>query len=489
MVSVSRDQSIRFWDLPNRRLAHVIELPSLAGNAQFCRSANLLAVETAGSEVIVVECASRQIIRRFRGDARAAGTCLAFAEDGRWLLFGDSRGDLRIWNVPESGEKGREKRVGRLVDWIRFEHVPRSVAVSVSGEFVATTHVGQRGIAVFANNAYYSELLDSREPDRPVCIDAPAVLNNPNETPQPTIDFPRESQGSDGTAGTLRLARGPHDKWCALVRLRELRERNRPAETVKKPAEAPFFLPTTAGIEPKFAAPEESEKSEKPEKGGNGGTGERFSTRREVLSGENELQTMLRMAAESEEPREARGIVESSVCETPISESSSITSLTSLTSSSKMNLESSNHETPSHSSPISETPISETPDVEEEADVERAMGSFYCVLRHFRALPVSAADAELSLLCMGDFDEVGKTAVRNLLRFLERAMSVETDFEMVQALLERTLQLYGEVIEAMPEMKAMMETMEGIQERGWRRMQGLIQQTLCLVELFSNVQL
>ena len=154
-----------------------------------------------------------------------------------------------------------------------------------------------------------------------------------------------------------------------------------------------------------------------------------------------------------------------------------------------MNLESSNHETPSHSSPISETPISETPDVEEEADVERAMGSFYGVLRHFRALPVSAADAELSLLCMGDFDEVGKTAVRNLLRFLERAMSVETDFEMVQALLERTLQLYGEVIEAMPEMKAMMETMEGIQERGWRRMQGLIQQTLCLVELFSNVQL
>lgn len=109
MVSVSRDQSIRFWDLPNRRLAHVIELPSPAGNAQFCRSANLLAVETAGSEVIVVECASRQIIRRFRGDARAAGTCLAFAEDGRWLLFGDSRGDLRIWSVPESREKGREK--------------------------------------------------------------------------------------------------------------------------------------------------------------------------------------------------------------------------------------------------------------------------------------------------------------------------------------------------------------------------------------------
>ena len=117
------------------------------------------------------------------------------------------------------------------------------------------------------------------------------------------------------------------------------------------------------------------------------------------------------------------------------------------------------------------------------------MGSFYGVLRHFRALPVSAADAELSLLCMGDFDEVGKTAVRNLLRFLERAMRAETDFEMVQALLERTLELYGEVIEGMPEMKTRLEGMERVQRRAWRRMQGLMQQTLCLVELFSNVQL
>ena len=148
------------------------------------------------------------------------------------------------------------------------------------------------------------------------------------------------------------------------------------------------------------------------------------------------------------------------------------------------NVESSNHEPPTD-----ETPLDETPEVEEEADVERALGSFYGVLRHFRALPVSAADAELRLLCMGDFDEVGKTAVRNLLRFLERAMRAETDFEMVQALLERTLELYGEVIEGMPEMKTRLEGMERVQRRAWRRMQGLMQQTLCLVELFSNVQL
>ena len=99
---MSKDQSIRFWNLPEHKLEHKIDLPSPAVLAKFCRSANLMAVVCAGSEVLVAECSSRQIIRRFRGDESSAGTCLAFSEDGRWLFFGDSRGDLRIWNVPES---------------------------------------------------------------------------------------------------------------------------------------------------------------------------------------------------------------------------------------------------------------------------------------------------------------------------------------------------------------------------------------------------
>ena len=79
--------------------------------------------------------------------------------------------------------------------------------------------------------------------------------------------------------------------------------------------------------------------------------------------------------------------------------------------------------------------------------------------------------------------------MQNLMRFLEKAMEVGVEFEMVQAILERTLQLYGELIEGMPEMKSVLERMERVQGKEWMRMQGLMQQTLCLVELFSNLQL
>ena len=40
-----------------------------------------------------------------------------------------------------------------------------------------------------------------------------------------------------------------------------------------------------------------------------------------------------------------------------------------------------------------------------------------------------------------------------------------------------------------PEMKEVLAEMQGVHESSWKRLQGLMQQSLCLVELFSNIQL
>lgn len=125
----------------------------------------------------------------------------------------------------------------------------------------------------------------------------------------------------------------------------------------------------------------------------------------------------------------------------------------------------------------------------EAEEVEELMGSYYPVLMHFRSCSVSAAEAELNLLCMGEFDEVGKKALVNFFYFLQRALEVEVDYEMIQALLDRTLQLYSELIPTLPEMKELLTNMQSSHEKSWKRLQGLMQQSLCLVELFSNIQL
>jgi len=128
-------------------------------------------------------------------------------------------------------------------------------------------------------------------------------------------------------------------------------------------------------------------------------------------------------------------------------------------------------------------------DVEDEEDIQAAMGSFYPLLLHFRHSSVASADSDLRLLCMGSLDGVGMCALRYLFQFFRTAIHVQIDYEMIQALLDRTLQLYGDVISTMEDMREMLGEISREQEEGWKRIQGMMQQCLCMVELFSNVQL
>ena len=128
-------------------------------------------------------------------------------------------------------------------------------------------------------------------------------------------------------------------------------------------------------------------------------------------------------------------------------------------------------------------------EVEDEEDIRAAMGSFYPLLLHFRHSSVAAADSDLRLLCMGPLDSVGTSSLRQLFQFFRLAIRTQIDYEMIQALLDRTLQLYGDVISTMEDMREMLGEISREQEEGWKRIQGMMQQCLCMVELFSNVQL
>lgn len=118
-----------------------------------------------------------------------------------------------------------------------------------------------------------------------------------------------------------------------------------------------------------------------------------------------------------------------------------------------------------------------------------ALGSFYPVLLHFRDATVAAVDAELQMLCLGPLDAVGTQSLYHLFDFFRVAVKAQVDYEMIQALLERTLQLYSEVVSGMEELQPLLKEIGCDQEKGWKRIQGMMQQCLCMVELFSNVQL
>lgn len=101
MVSVSRDNSIRFWDLDTRLLQHCIELEQPVVRAVYSRNTNLLAVAFQDGVVVLFDCLTYSMIRRF--PAAAAGiTSICFNDDGRWLLIADEAKQLRVFDIPNS---------------------------------------------------------------------------------------------------------------------------------------------------------------------------------------------------------------------------------------------------------------------------------------------------------------------------------------------------------------------------------------------------
>ena len=59
---------------------------------------------------------------------------------------------------------------GSLVDWIVFQKAPLSLDFSLSGEFLATTHVGDKGVFMWSNRTFFQDVVIQKVPTEPVHI-------------------------------------------------------------------------------------------------------------------------------------------------------------------------------------------------------------------------------------------------------------------------------------------------------------------------------
>ena len=62
---------------------------------------------------------------------------------------------VKVWDLPS----------GKLIDCLRFDRAPTSIAFSPSSEFLATTHVNELGIYLWSNKTLYSHVPLRQLPD------------------------------------------------------------------------------------------------------------------------------------------------------------------------------------------------------------------------------------------------------------------------------------------------------------------------------------
>ncbi|EED95247.1 WD40-repeat protein [Thalassiosira pseudonana CCMP1335] len=255
MVTAGADSKLVLWSfqthMPHKKSP--ILLPSPATKMCHVRDSDLAAIAMNDFGVAVFDCSSLAIVRFFGGSRfnhspkerishSGPISDMAFGPDGRKLFTSSFDGSIRVWDVP----------TGLCVDWMSFSSPPTSLALSPTGEFLATSHVGRLGISLWCDKSFFRMVLLDGTPNEASKMNEPCPVA---ECEQESDDANEDEAANDGIPpvakeeGLITLSGLPPGHWKNLFHLELVKERNKPTEAPQKPPQAPFFLQWREGLE------------------------------------------------------------------------------------------------------------------------------------------------------------------------------------------------------------------------------------------------
>lgn len=258
VITGGSDGIVKFWNFkPTDNGTEPISTVKLeSGIVLFLlhRESSLLCVALEDYKTLVLDCETRVIVRSFKSH-KGLVTDMCVSPDGRWLITSGMDCTIKVWDIPSS----------YLIDHFRVESPCTSLTISPTGQYLATTHANDLGIYLWVNKSIYSHVsLRSINPESEApLIDLPTtcifehgeLLNKAVE--KLTLDEGEELELKYETpiqldSDLITLSDQSTIKWQGLLDLDIIKKRNKPKQPLKKPKQAPFFLPTVAGPEVKF---------------------------------------------------------------------------------------------------------------------------------------------------------------------------------------------------------------------------------------------
>lgn len=271
LVSVGSDAKLILWSFathaPHRMSP--VKLTTPATKLVHSRDTDLLAIALEDYSVILFDCSSFSIVRKFStlgSNCQHTGPIsdVAFGPDGRNLYTSSFDGTLRVWDVPTN----------TCVDWMTFSSAPTALSLSTTGEFLATAHQGKLGISLWCDRSFFQTVhLDgANPPSKPFQMDEPAAaaeeenddalmsraLNDKASALLSSLALTKKNSENQDSAdneqniipkkdGLITLSGLPAAHWKNLFHLELVKERNKPSEAPQKPPSAPFFLQWRGG--------------------------------------------------------------------------------------------------------------------------------------------------------------------------------------------------------------------------------------------------
>ncbi|KAH8913884.1 WD40 repeat-like protein, partial [Atractiella rhizophila] len=142
VIAATTNGTIAWFDFHSASVVGTISVGAGISKTSLKRENGLLLIVCDDFKVRLIDIETRKVVREFGG---FHGRILdaAFSHDSRWLITASMDSVIRTFDIP----------TGHLVDAFRTPSVPTSIAFSPTGDFLASTHVGNVGIALWTNRA------------------------------------------------------------------------------------------------------------------------------------------------------------------------------------------------------------------------------------------------------------------------------------------------------------------------------------------------
>jgi U3 small nucleolar RNA-associated protein 21 len=120
-------------------------------NLCYNRKNDLIAISSSDLSLTILNVkGGLKKVREFLQVSENKITDICFSQpDCKWLLCTSLDKSLKVFDI----------LTGSMIDWIKFRNAPLSLDFSLSGEFLATSHVGSKAIYLWTSKQYFQNVI------------------------------------------------------------------------------------------------------------------------------------------------------------------------------------------------------------------------------------------------------------------------------------------------------------------------------------------
>ncbi|KAI5310753.1 hypothetical protein KEM55_002591 [Ascosphaera atra] len=243
VISCGLDGKVKFWDFLTGKLMHELDWSPLCSinGLRYNRSGDLLAFSCDDLSIRVIDIETKNLVRELWGCVGQIND-FCISPDGRWVIAASMDSVVRVWDLP----------TGHLIDAFKVRSTCTSLALSATGEFLATAHADGVGINIWNNKSLFMHVPNTQIDEESIVEIAGPTASGEGGAAMIEAAFEKgpEKESEEGPMLTteqlsddmVTLSLMPKNRWQTLVNLDIVKQRNKPKEPPKVPKQAPFFL-------------------------------------------------------------------------------------------------------------------------------------------------------------------------------------------------------------------------------------------------------